>query len=179
MTHCRRAAVLVCSLAVAAFAAPEDTFARAVNRYARLHQKLEKQLPALRSTGRSATIENHEHALARKIRAARANARQGEIFTPEVARYFRQLVRRTIATPDADRVRSSLQSAEPVRAVLRVNEAYPAGAPLQSTPPTLLASFPRLPAELDYRIVGRSLVLRDTIANVIVDFLPDLLPEPR
>ena len=39
-------------------------------------------------------------------------------------------------------------------------------------PPQLLAALPRLPAELQYRIIGNSLVLWDHHANLIVDFLP-------
>ena len=44
-------------------------------------------------------------------------------------------------------------------------------AALQSTPPTLLSDLPKLPSELEYRIVGRELVLLDTAANLIVDLL--------
>ena len=47
---------------------------------------------------------------------------------------------------------------------------------MQSTPPTLLANLPKLPAELEYRIVDRELVLLDTKANLIVDLLPNALP---
>jgi len=33
-----------------------------------------------------------------------------------------------------------------------------------------------LPAELEYRIVARSLILRDVKANLIVDILRDVVP---
>jgi hypothetical protein len=175
----RAAGVLALAVLLAGFGSPGDAFAKQVKRYVRLHQKLVRQLPRLKTAEGSAAIENHQQALARKLRAARADSRQGEIFTPEVTRQFRQFLQAALAPAEADRVRTSLQNAEPVHAVLQVNEPLPAGAALQSPPPTLLMSFPRLPPELDYRVIGKSLVLRDTIANVIVDFIPDWLPGPK
>jgi len=81
------------------------------------------------------------------------------------------------AGPDGKQIRASLRSAEPVRGIrLQVNATYPEKAPLQSTPPTLLLDLPTLPSELEYRIVGRDLVLRDVAANLIVDLLPNALP---
>jgi hypothetical protein len=48
--------------------------------------------------------------------------------------------------------------------------------PLQSTPPSLLANFPELPKEVEYRIVGHNLILRDVDANLIIDFLTNAIP---
>ena len=59
---------------------------------------------------------------------------------------------------------------------LRVNDSYPSKVPLQSTPPTLLMNLPKLPEELEYRLVGRSLVLRCAKGNLIVDFIPNVMP---
>jgi hypothetical protein len=78
--------------------------------------------------------------------------------------------------PRAARVRKSLKSAEPVTIPLDVNQAYPSSVPLQSTPASLLLNLPHLPKGLDYRIVGRRLVLRDVNANLIIDIIPDALP---
>jgi hypothetical protein len=46
---------------------------------------------------------------------------------------------------------------------------------LQSTPPTLLANLPRLPGELEYRIVGQTLVLYDVSSDLIADLLPNAI----
>jgi hypothetical protein len=43
-------------------------------------------------------------------------------------------------------------------------------------PPTLLLNLPRLPNELQYRIVGTTLVLYDVSSNLIADLLPNALP---
>ena len=61
----------------------------------------------------------------------------------------------------------------------RINQEYPQTSAMQSTPPTLLANLPKLPPELEYRIVGRELVLLDTKSNLIVDLLPDAFPGPK
>jgi hypothetical protein len=56
------------------------------------------------------------------------------------------------------------------------NAKYPRNLPLQSTPPTLLMSLPPLPKELQYRIVGSTLVLYDMSSGLIVDFIPNAVP---
>jgi hypothetical protein len=43
-------------------------------------------------------------------------------------------------------------------------------------PPTLLMSFPRVPAELEYRFIGSTLILRDVGENLIIDLIPNALP---
>ena len=72
---------------------------------------------------------------------------------------------------------ASLHHAEPVIDVkVQVNAVYPENVPLQSTPPSILINLPKLPPELDYRIVGHNLVLRDVGANIIVDYIPGAIP---
>jgi hypothetical protein len=39
-------------------------------------------------------------------------------------------------------------------------------------PPNVLAALPKLPADLEYRFLGRHLVLVDTRASVIIDRIP-------
>ena len=101
---------------------------------------------------------------------------QGNIFTPDIAAEFRRLIGLAMQGHDASHVHQSLQHAEPVRVRIAVNEAYPAGVALQSTPPTLLMNLPALPQELDYRVVGNNLILRDAKANLVIDFFPDAIP---
>ena len=59
--------------------------------------------------------------------------------------------------------------------VLKVNAMYPPDTPLPSTPPQVLRSLPKLPEQLEYRIVGKTLIIRDVEANIIVDFVPNAL----
>jgi hypothetical protein len=118
--------------------------------------------------------------LASHVKALRPNAAQGDIFTPRISAYFRRRISETLTGKNGTTVRLSLEHAEPVPGlVLHVNEAYPEGIPLQSTPPTLLLALPGLPTGLEYRIVGRTLILRDVAPNLIVDFVPDAIPPSK
>jgi hypothetical protein len=132
---------------------------------------------ATKPTDKPAEIVARQHEMANKIRVARAGAKQGEIFSPEVERYFRKQITASLTSSHGDQIRSSLRHAEPVKMELQINQSYPANQPLQSTPPTLLLNLPELPDGLEYRLLDRELVLRDTEVNVIIDYIPNALPE--
>lgn len=153
-------------------------FQKRATAYHKLRKTVEVQLSTLKATKSQSTIQGHQEAIAAGIREARPSATQGDIFTPGIAGEFRRLIGIATQGGSAARVKESLKSAEPVQLPLRVNDSYPANVPLQSTPPTLLMNLPRLPEELEYRIVGRSLVLRCVKGNLIVDFVPNILPPP-
>ena len=70
-----------------------------------------------------------------------------------------------------------MRHGEPAKIELQVNQSYPENIPLQSTPPSLLLNLPELPKGLEYRILGRELVLRDSDANIVVDYVPNALPD--
>jgi hypothetical protein len=153
-----------------------QNFQRSIADYVTLHRFLETMVPPLRVTTDVGEIEGAVRALRVRIQSARVTARQGEMITPEVARMFRRRIA-TCLTPGewmavfVDRARD--EEGEPVEPPpLQVNMAWPAGVPVDYVPPQLLQSLPTLPKELQYRIIGRSLVLWDHHANLIVDFLP-------
>jgi hypothetical protein len=54
----------------------------------------------------------------------------------------------------------------------RINRAYPTGQPFASMPAGMLAVLPRLPDDLQYRFLGRALILIDTRTNLILDRMP-------
>ena len=93
-----------------------------------------------------------------------------------MAAEFRRLGKLALGGADGTRVRKSLKRAEPVKGSVSVNSVYPERVPQQSMPPTLLMGLPKLPMELEYRLVGTTLVLRDNETNLIVDFLPEAIP---
>jgi hypothetical protein len=147
-------------------------FDRRVGDYVKVHKTVQSEVHRLKPTKSAEAIEQYEHSLARGIRAARRGSRQGDIFTPEITAEFRRLIELTMHGPQAGAIGESLRHAEPLAPrPLRVNGAYPAATPLQSAPPSLLMNLPPLPAELEYRVVGHSLILRDIEANLIVDFI--------
>ena len=150
-------------------------FDKRVAEYMKLHQKAETGLTAPKNTDSAEKIAEYQHQLAAKIRALRPDVKPGEIFTPEISGLFRRLIRLSLKSPDGEKIRKSYEHAEPLHGLrLDVNQAYPDGVPLQSMPPSLLLNLPKLPKELEYRFLGRELVLRDVRANLIVDVLPDI-----
>jgi hypothetical protein len=116
-------------------------------------------------------------ALAAAIREARAGAAQGEIFAPAVARHFRILVADALSAEGIADMLSIVEEDNEVHLPAVVNADYPAGRSIPLMPPCLLAALPPLPEELQYRFVGRHLILWDVHAGLIVDFVPNAIPE--
>lgn len=158
-------------------------FETRVANYMKIHQQAQAGLTVLKKTDSPAQITESQQQLADKIRELRPQARQGDLFTPEIAGLFRRLVATALNGPDGEKIRKSYQHAEPaaVRGLhLEVDQAYPDRTPLQSMPPSLLLNLPTLPKDLEYRFVGHELVLRDIPANLIVDVIPDVsTPEKK
>lgn len=123
-------------------------------------------------------VTEHRETFQQRLIAARKDARQGEIFTPEIADYFKKQVGATLAGSRGAEIRASLKRAEPVHGIaIKINGRYPGNVPLQSTPPSLLLNLPQLPKELEYRFADRGLILRDKEANLIIDFIPSVYSE--
>jgi hypothetical protein len=61
----------------------------------------------------------------------------------------------------------------------RVNLAYPEKAALATVPPLILNRLPPLPEGIEFRFMGRDLILRDTTANLIVDLIHEAVPTIR
>ena len=155
-------------------------FEKRTNDYVKLRKTAQSGLQVPKSKSSASSIKEYQQSLAQNIRSQRSQARPGDIFTPPIGEVFRRLLAGTFKSGDGRKVRASLRGAAPVRGLaLQVNEEYPKTSALQSTPPTLLSDLPKLPPDLQYRIVGRELVLMDAAANLVIDFLPDALPVPK
>lgn len=155
-------------------------FDERIQTYVALHRELEQALPALTVTTDPSSISLARAALAAALQLARPTARQGEIFHPEIDRVFRCLVAEALDGQNIERLVAGLSDDDwSVPPVLRldVNEPYPMGA-THAVPPILLQRLPRLPAEIDYRIVNDDLVLWDVHADLVIDFLPRALRPP-
>jgi len=153
-------------------------FQARVSHYVEQRRKLAGNSP--KPTTSSEKLDTAQQELARKSQVTRSQSERGDIFSPEIAAYLRRQIAATLAGPQGRRIRSSLHRAEPIQDVpLHVNQVYPQKLPLQSTPPSLLLNLPPLPKELQYRIVGRNLVLLDVTPKLIVDFVPSAIPSDK
>lgn len=154
-------------------------FESRVDNYMKLRQQALSDVHPLKPTDSPREIAEQQRHLAHRIREARERTGQGALFTPAASDLFRRLIAANFQGGDAAQIRASLRRAAPVPPLrLRVNHQYPKSLPLQSTPPSLLLNLPRLPQELEYRIVGRDLILLDVKADLVVDYLPGALPPP-
>ena len=140
--------------------------------YVALHRKLANETGEIDETKSPRQITDREVALGKLIRTARAQARRGDIFTPSVEALFKQLIRDESARR-SPRVRTDRKEDQDELADFApvVNQVYPQTQPLVTFPAGLLRVLPKLPRELEYRLVQRNLILRDIEANVIIDFI--------
>ena len=143
-------------------------FSARVWSYDVLRSELEKGLPALTVTNDPAEIRRRQQALAKRIREARAKAKQGDIFTPTISAEFRKAL-----LPETNaKTWTAVMDDNPGEFTARINITYPEGKPLSTVPANILAVLPRLPDDIQYRFLGRHLILLDTRANVILDRIP-------
>jgi hypothetical protein len=152
-------------------------FTRRVDEYTKLHQKMEGDAPDLDETEDPSKIVDAQQALAAKIRAARSDAKPGDIFTPAIRAVFVGLMYPALKGPDGKDTKAAIKEDAPPagKVPLQVNGAYPQTQPLSTVPPDLLVRLPQLPEHLEYRVVGRHLILRDVHANLIVDYMTNVI----
>jgi hypothetical protein len=146
-----------------------------VDRYIALRKMAAGSAPALKQTANPSEIKAAEDALAAAIRAARPDAQAGDVLTPDVQAVFRKLLALELKGHHGAHAKEILKDDAPPSVPLKVNAKYPEGKALPSVPSNLLMNLPKLPMELEYRIVGRHLILRDTGADLIVDFMLNAL----
>lgn len=171
------------SMSPASLAEPTavQQFRRLVAAYIALHERVEQPLPPLRVSSDAHDISQAVDAMADAMRAARPDARVGDIFTPEIAGEFRRRLQDEVRARGY--VPSELIAAiveqndddEPCAAVSpTVNQSWDCGFAL--TLPFFLDVLPPLPDELQYRFVGRTLMVLDVHSQLVVDILPEALP---
>ena len=152
-------------------------FSKRVQEYAVLHNKIESALPKLPVKATPTEIDNHQRAFAAQLTAARAGARQGDLFTPEMQALVRKLLTGLFKTSEARaQLRASVMDENPTNVRVAVNSRYPDAVPISTMPPEILKSLPLLPEELEYRFVGETLILLDPHAHIVADFVSRALP---
>jgi hypothetical protein len=149
-------------------------FMERVKEYVALQKKVDDGLPKLTGKDDPSKIESHQAAMSARMKMARTSAKRGDIFGSA------EPVLMAVIKEDAN-----LRSLREARAAMEevpkfdppaVNTAYPEKAALATVPPLLLDALPRLPEGLEYRFMGNDLILRDTKANLIADFINNAAP---
>ena len=148
--------------------------------YVNLHMKLEQSLPKLPQEATPEQIDKNQRAFEHLIREARTTAKPGDIFTPEARPVIKRLLATVFGGPEGKQLKASIMDENPVDPValkLTVNGRYPDTVPLTTIPPPVLQTLPQLTENLEYRFVGDWLILLDTHAHVIADFIDNALPK--
>jgi len=169
-------------------------FQHEIEEYVELRQSVLTQIPPINPKSTPAEIEAHQKALTQAIIAYRRGAKRGDIFKPEVEAAIRRTLHREFASAQGPALLKDIKQGNPKvegnplpkdpskevkpSVTVAVNALYPDSAPFSSVPPSLLLKLPLLPEQVRYRFIGRALILRDTEANVILDYIPDVVPDP-
>jgi hypothetical protein len=126
-----------------------------------------------------AAVRTRSAMLADALRTMlRPNAKPGELIGDKAGALIRQDIMQAFAGPMRELLMDALaeqndvgQASKTGPIVLNQHIDTP------RVPPLLLDSLPALPKQLEYDFTGRSLLLRDVDADVVVDYLADVLPE--
>jgi len=149
----------------------QAVFLKRVEAYMELREGALKRLPPEVTASGVPQAER----LARVIVQARPAAEPGEFFTSAVRAYVRRQIARVLAGPDGAQIRASIMDENPGRIHVRINGRYPDSAPLASMPLQVLAALPKLPTELEFRFIGRRLILLDVDAHLVLDYMENAL----
>ncbi len=155
---------------VNADAAVLQDFSQRIEAYLKVRKQAVKNAPALKETKDPAQIKTAQDSMAAHIRAARTTAKQGDIFTPEIAAKFRRLLSPELKGDEGRDAKAIIKDDAPTNVPFKVNAKYPDGAPVPTVPANLLVSLPTLPEPLQKRINEKHLILLDEDADVIVDY---------
>ena len=147
-----------------------------VKEYVKLREKIEEAMPNLSKEAKPEEIEAHKTAFQEKVRAARAGAKPGDIFTPDIVAYIRATLKSKFKGKDLKDLRETVLEAETKGVPVRVNYPYPKTKELVEMPPTLLLALPQLPKQMRYRYVGTHLLLVDRENGLIIDYMVNALP---
>ena len=151
-------------------------FEARVKEYVAMREGIEGKMPKLPKDAKPEQIEAHKAALQKAVQTARASAKPGDLFVPELAAHIREVIKSEMPTKVKKEVRETVVGSEVKAMPLRVNQPYPESEELLEMPPTLLLRLPQLPKQVRYRYVGRNMLLVDRENGLIVDFMPDALP---
>jgi hypothetical protein len=176
LTFAHVAAAQEASPATTAHEAVLKGFNQRVHDYVELKKKLDRDLPDPKPGDRGTTgkAEKVEDTLATRIMAARKDSKPGDIFG-DAAPYFKRTIQHDTETRGVRDAYAAMQEV-PATSPPTVNTLYPEKAALATVPPLILVNLPRLPDGLEYRFMGRDLILRDRDANVVVDFITGAVP---
>ena len=150
-------------------------FQNRLQKYLQLRAQLADKLKPLSPTASAADLAARQESLAAALRDVRKDARHGDLVSPVVAEQIRKGVDAYFRGKDASTRRAVFEEV-PENLRPAINRTVPDGAALATVPPVLLNGLPRLPEGLQYRFVGRHIVLVDADTRLRMDYVQNALP---
>jgi hypothetical protein len=153
-------------------------FRAKVDDYLKLRKNAEGKSAPVTGTDNPKQLIDREKALAAQVRAARAGAKRGDLFTPATEAQFRRLMNPALKGSDGPENKVAIKDDAPEKkdVPFTINGDYPRSEALSTVPPDILRALPPLPPEIQYRFVARHLILYDSKANIIIDYMLNALP---
>lgn len=163
-------------------AAPADAaaikqFEDAIAKYVALREALiVEKIPGPVPNSSAPEVNRASDALAAAIQRARQKAQPGDVFVAPVAPVLKRRIVDAVRKENLGPVLADIDDELKSAVTPTVHLRFPVAAPMATMPPSLLAVLPPLPKSLEYRIVGKYLVLRDVEAALIIDFIAAAVP---
>jgi hypothetical protein len=150
-------------------------FQQRLNDYLRLRTEMSKALKPLSTTPSASELSARQEALAAAIRVTRKSAKPGDLMPPAVAAHIASTCLDDFHFRNPQIKRATLQEVPKAPRPV-INRTFPESEALPTVPPLLLAKLPQLPDNLQYRFFGRHIVILDGDTQIIIDYVPDVLP---
>jgi hypothetical protein len=157
-------------------AAAITQFESAIAKYMALRQRLRNEIAGPVPNSSASELNRASDSLASAIQRARAGAREGNIFVTPVTVVVKRRVDDVVRRDNLGPVLANIDDESATVKTPSIHLRFPVAAQMATMPPSLLAALPQLPKELEYRIVGNYLVLRDVDAALILDYIPAAVP---
>lgn len=161
---------------VNADAAAIADFEKRVSDYAAFEKKLDATIQEPSPGSEPTAFLNHQRALAKLIQKSRAGAKPGDLCPKPMRAVIRRLIASAFHGPGGAQVRKSILDEDPGNLMLTINSEYPDNAPFATVPPQILQGLPKLPEVLEYRFIGKRLLLIDSHARVVADIVERVFP---
>ena len=141
-----------------------------------MRRKLSGEVSGPVKDSSSAQVNNASDALAGGIERARQSAKVGAIFAAPVAAMFKRRIADAVRTENLVDVLADIDDEGKPALAPKVHLRLPVSAQMATMPASLLKVLPPLPKELEYRIIGQYLIIRDVDASLILDYIPAAVP---
>ena len=157
-------------------AAALKQFDDAIDKYLALRRGLGNEVAGPVKDSTSTELNNASNALAGAIQRARTNAQAGAIFSEPVAAIIKRRIAEAVRAKKLGPVLANIDDERAAGPTPKVHLRLPVTEQLATMPPSLLLVLPQLPRELEYRILGAYLILRDVDASLVLDYIPGAVP---